>query len=150
LRMCANGSKTVQGLYYSTSYAPTVDTCSFRLILNIAASDGMTMVFIDASNTFQTNVISDPKKIIYITLATMYLEWFRARFPNQPLAKCKNSKELIMQSLRNIQGIKYTVQMVPIIGKNLHSFRMETKQYMQRSMGILKEKRDSIPHFSYR
>jgi len=37
----------------------------------------------------------------------MYLEWFRARFPNHPLAKCQNSKELVMQSLRNIQGTKY-------------------------------------------
>ena len=36
----------------------------------------------------------------------MYLEWFQARFPNHPLAKCKNSKELVMQSLRNIQGTK--------------------------------------------
>ena len=38
----------------------------------------------------------------------MYLDWFRARFPNHPLAKCKKSKELVMQSLRNIQGTKDT------------------------------------------
>ena len=66
----------------------------------------MILVFIDASNSFQTNVISDPNKRVYITLPTMYLDWFGARFPNYPLAKCKNSKELVMQSLRNIQGIE--------------------------------------------
>ena len=66
----------------------------------------MIIVFIDASNVFQTNVILDPKKRIYITLPTMYLEWFRARFPDHPISKCRNSKELIMQSLRNIQGTK--------------------------------------------
>ena len=41
-----------------------------------------------------------------MSIPTMYLEWFRARFPNHPLAKCRNSKELVMQSLRNIQGTK--------------------------------------------
>ena len=29
--------------------------------------------------------------------------------------------------------------MVPIISENLHVVRIETKQYMQRSMGILKK-----------
>ena len=41
-----------------------------------------------------------------MTLPTLYLDWFRARFPNHPISKCKNAKELIMQSLRNIQGTK--------------------------------------------
>ena len=62
VRMFANGSKMVQGLDYKVSYAPTVDTNSFRLSLNIAASDDMMVVFINASNTFQTNLISDSKK----------------------------------------------------------------------------------------
>ena len=78
----------------------------FRLAIAITASDEMILVLLDASNAFQTNDISDPNKRVYITLPTMYLEWFRARFPNHPLAKCKNSKELVIQSLRNIQGTK--------------------------------------------
>ena len=85
-----------------------MDADSFRLSVNIAVSEKMIIVFIDASNAFQTNVISDPKKRIYLTLPTMYLEWFRARFPNHPITNCRNSKELIMQSLRNIQGTKDT------------------------------------------
>ena len=64
----------------------------------------MIVVFIDASNAFQTDIISDPKQV-YVTLPTMYPEWFRLRFPKNPLVKCKNSKELVMQSLQNI---KYT------------------------------------------
>ena len=106
VRMCANGSKMVQGRDYTTSYAPIVDADSFRLSLNIAASDEMIVVFVDASNTFQTHLILDPKKRLYITLPKMRLEWFRAIFPDHPLVKCKNSKELVMQSLRNIQGTK--------------------------------------------
>ena len=106
VRMCTNGSKMIQGQDFKVSYAPTVDADSFRLSIALAVSDEMIIVFIDASNAFQTNVISDPNKRIYITLPTMYLEWFQARFPNHPLAKFKNSKELVMQSLRNIQGTK--------------------------------------------
>ena len=92
VRMCTNGSKMIQGQDFTVSYAPTVVADSFRLSIALAASDNMIIVFIDASNAFQTNVISDPNKRIYITLPTMYLEWFRARFPNHPLAKCKNRK----------------------------------------------------------
>ena len=96
VRMCANGSKMIQGVDFSDSYAPTVDADSFRLTLNIAASEDMNIVFIDASNAFQTNVISDPSKRVYVTLPTMYLEWFRTRFPNHLLSRNKNAKEFIM------------------------------------------------------
>ena len=106
VRMCANGANMVQGKDYFISYAPTVDSDSFRLMIAIAAGDKMIIVFIDASNAFQTNVISDPNERVFLSLPTMYLDWFRARFPNYPLTKCKDSKELVMQSLRNIQGTK--------------------------------------------
>ena len=96
IRMCANGSKIIQGQDFTVSYALTVDANSFRLAIAIAASDEMILVFIDASNAYQTNVISDPNKRVCITLTTVYLDWFGARFPNHPLAKCKNRKELVM------------------------------------------------------
>ena len=73
VRICANGSSMIQGIDFIESYAPTVDTDSFILSLNIAASDDITVAFIDASNEFQTNVISDPNKRVYITPPNMYL-----------------------------------------------------------------------------
>lgn len=39
-----------------------------------------------------------------MSLSTIYLDWFRAHLPNHLLEKCRNNKELVMQSLRNIQG----------------------------------------------
>ena len=74
VRMCANGSRMIQGVDFTSSYSPTVDADSFRLSMNIAASEKMIIVFIDASNASQTNVISDPRKRVYVTLPTMYLE----------------------------------------------------------------------------
>ena len=76
-------------------------------MIAVVASDEMIVVLIDTSNTFKKNVISDRNKRVYITLPTMYLDWFRSSFPNHPLAKYKHSKEFVIQSLRNIQGTKY-------------------------------------------
>lgn len=72
----------IQGLYFTVSYDPTVDTDVFRLSLNIAASGKIIVVFINASNAFQINATSDPIKRVCITLPVMDLEWFRARFQN--------------------------------------------------------------------
>lgn len=76
-----------QGQNFTVLYALTVDAGSFRLTIVILASDEMILVFIDASNAIQKNVISDPNKRVYIILPTMYLDWFRVIFPNYPLAK---------------------------------------------------------------
>ena len=65
--MCANGSKMIHGHDYIVSYSPTADTESFRLTTTIIASDEMIVVFIDVSNAFQTNVISEPNKRVHIT-----------------------------------------------------------------------------------
>ena len=65
----------IQEQDFTVSYAPTVDEESFRLSIAITASDERIVVFIGASNAFQTNVISDPNKRVYITLPTMYLEY---------------------------------------------------------------------------
>lgn len=70
VRMCANGSKIMQGLDFVVSYTLTVDTSPFRLSICIAASDEIIVVFIDKSKTFQTNSISDPKKRAYIMIST--------------------------------------------------------------------------------
>ena len=85
--MCANGSKMIQGQDYTVSYAPTVDVDSFRLTSIISASDDIVVVFIDTSNVFQTNVISDPNKRVYIILSTIHFDWFEAILPNNPLEK---------------------------------------------------------------
>ena len=99
-RMCANGTTIVHGIDFIESYSPTVDTDSFCLIMMIVASEGIIIVFIDTSNTFQTNMILDPWKQTYVSPPTMYLEWSKAYIPNHSLAKCNNSKEFTIQSLK--------------------------------------------------
>lgn len=104
--MCNNRSEMMQYLYFMVSYAPTVGTDLFRLSLKITAGVGMIVVSIDASNAFQTTIISDSTRHVYITPPTMYLDWIKVRFLSHLLAKYWNSKESVMQSLKDVQGTK--------------------------------------------
>ena len=61
IRFCGNGSKMIEGVHYEDSYSPTCQGFSFRMSMGIAATLGMILHFIDASNAFQTNMISNPK-----------------------------------------------------------------------------------------
>ena len=94
-----------EGIHYEDSYSPTCQGFSFRLSVNVAAIQNMILFFIDASNAFQTNVISDPHKRHYVGLPTLYMEWYRSKWPDHPLLQY-SSKELVMQTLRNLQGTK--------------------------------------------
>ena len=71
----------------------------------VAVAHNMTLHFVDASNAFQTNVISDPSKRHYVGLPTLYLAWYKNRWPNHPLL-LHHHKDLVMQTLRQIQGTK--------------------------------------------
>ena len=64
----------IQGLDFKELYTVTLDAGTFRLCLVLSAPDVMNMVFIDASNAFQTNVISYLRKKVYIDLPTPYLD----------------------------------------------------------------------------
>ena len=65
----------------------------------------MLVFFIDASNTFQTNVITNPSKRHYVGLPSLYLQWFASKWPDHPILKY-HAKELAMQTLRQLQGTK--------------------------------------------
>lgn len=87
-------------------FAPVADADSLPFMITIATSEGMIFIFIDASNVFQTNIISDPKKRHCISLPTTNIKWIKARWFNNPILNYA-PKDLVMQSLQNIQGTKY-------------------------------------------
>ena len=45
--------------------------------------------FIDASSASQTNVTSDPRKRNYVGAPSLYLEWYKPRWPDHPLLNQK-------------------------------------------------------------
>ena len=95
--MCADGSRMVAGIDFDLSYAPVIDGDSLMLMIAIATSKKMIFYFLDISNAFQSNIIHNPAKRQYIRLPTLYMRWFKMRFPNHPLNKEQNqSYQLIM------------------------------------------------------
>ena len=92
-----------QGLYF----APVIDGDTLLLMIAVATSKRMKFYFLDISNAFQSNIIHDTKKRHYMHLPSMYMKWFKLRFPNHPLsAKSDKSEKIIMQTIRGMQGTK--------------------------------------------
>ena len=70
-RMCADGSRMVEGLDYDISYAPVIYGDSLLLMIALAASKKLTFYFLDISNAFQSNVIHDPTIRHYLHLPSI-------------------------------------------------------------------------------
>lgn len=104
-RTCANGSRMVEGVDFSISYAPCASVQSIYLQMAIAADLNLTTLVLDISNAFQSAVIFTEEERTYMTLPAFYHEWFKNKWPNHPLSKAKLS-ELIIQCLKSIQGTK--------------------------------------------
>ena len=79
IRFCADGSKMILGKHYDESYSPSCSSFSFRFTINIIVWFRMLVFFIDASNAFQTNVITNPSKRHYLGLPSLYLQWFASK-----------------------------------------------------------------------
>ena len=95
----------LEGIDFTVSYAPVANIQSIRVIIAIAAAEGMTIHILDISNAFQSTVIAYPKERHYISLPAQYLQWFRRKWPTHPLASSKSS-DLVLQCLKSIQGTK--------------------------------------------
>ena len=97
----------VVGIDYDLSFAPVIDGDTLLLMIAVATSKRMKFYFLDISNAFQSNIIHDDNKRHYIHLPSMYMKWFKLRFPNHPLSIRKDTSEkMIMQTIRGMQGTK--------------------------------------------
>jgi hypothetical protein len=89
----------------SINIFPTCDCTSLKLTVTFAASKGLTGSFVDISNAFQTNVMLCPSKRFYVTVLSVYMEWYYFHWPNDPVSKM-NYKDLLIQVLKQSQGTK--------------------------------------------
>ena len=71
----------------------------------IAAKEHMIGGFIDAKNAFQTVIAHDISKRVFLRLPPLYIEWFKAKWPNHPVLQYA-ANELVIQSLKGQQGKK--------------------------------------------
>jgi hypothetical protein len=79
-RTCADGSTQRQTVDFINSYSPVASIDSLRILLNLAASEGLLISIFDISNAFQN--IFDPTEHVFISLPPLYLDWFRQTWPD--------------------------------------------------------------------
>ena len=60
-RICANGSRIIEGQDYGIPYALTTNEESLRFMVVISSEENKELLFIDISNAFQTNIIFNPE-----------------------------------------------------------------------------------------
>ena len=75
-------------------------------MIAMVSEENKKLLFIGASNVLQKNVIFNPEDRQYVSTPVLYLEWFCFRFPKHDIVKHTNHKELVMETMRNIQGTK--------------------------------------------
>lgn len=102
-RTCADGSVQQEYINFTDSYSPVASIESIRVLLNVAASNGLIVSILDISNAFQNSIIFDTTEKVYMSLPPLYLEWFKHQWPDYSLPSL-NLKELVLQCLKTIQG----------------------------------------------
>ena len=104
-RPCADGSTQREHIDFTDSYSPVASIDSLRLLLNLAASEGLLISIMDISNAFQNSIIFDATERVYLSLPPLYLDWFRQQWPDYDLPSL-NMKDLVIQCLKCIQGTR--------------------------------------------
>jgi hypothetical protein len=104
-RTCADGSTQRESIDFTDSYSPVASIDSIRLLLNLAASQGLLVSILDISNAFQNSIIFDPSERVYMSLPPLYLDWFLQQWPDFNLPSA-NVKDLVLQCLKSIQGTR--------------------------------------------
>ena len=75
-RTCADGSTQRENNDFTDSYTPVALIDSLRLLLNLAASEGLLICIMDISNAFQNSIIFDATERVYHSLSPLYLDRF--------------------------------------------------------------------------
>jgi len=78
---------------------------SLLLLLNLAASEGLLISFMDISNAFQNSIILSATERVYLSLPPLYLDWFCQQWPDYDPPSL-NVKDLVIQCLKCIQGTR--------------------------------------------
>ncbi len=95
-RTCADGSTQREHIDFTDSYSPVASIDSLRLLLNLAASEGLLISIMDISNAFQNSIIFDATERVYLSLPPLYLDWFRQQWPNYDLPSLNVKAPLIL------------------------------------------------------
>jgi hypothetical protein len=57
VRMCANGSKMIEGIHYDQSFAPVASIDNIRMTIALGASQGKMVYTLEIYNAFKTSIV---------------------------------------------------------------------------------------------
>jgi hypothetical protein len=110
VRMCANGSKQIQGLDYDKSYAPAILGTTLRVQLALSVMLRLPLWHMDVSNAFQSTPAPVIKgKHIWLRCFPEYLFWLKEKHPDlwkQMDEKARNlpAHLLALEMFKMVQG----------------------------------------------
>ena len=86
-RLCANGSKQVQGRYFDKLHSHVGSYRSLRMMIALEAACIMILYGIDVDNAFQCTPKLDnaDNPPVYLSMPPLYIAWFRKYFPTVQL-----------------------------------------------------------------
>ena len=104
-RVCADGSKMIQGIHFLFSHCAVSGNSSLLIMLAICAKCMLTLSVHDIGNAFQGTPREETKETppIYITMPPYYMQWFKKSFPK---VKIDDNEKYVLQMFSNMQGTK--------------------------------------------
>ena len=104
-RVCADGSKMVQGIHFMFSHCSVSGNSSLLILLAISAKCRLVLTIHDIGNAFQGTPREESKESppIYITMPPYYMQWFKKSFPK---VKIDDKETYVLQMFSNMQGTK--------------------------------------------
>ena len=88
----------LEGFDFTVSYEPVTGIRYFRIIIEIASVEGLIIFALDVSNAFRSTILTNPAEIVYLSLPYIYMECYKIKRPENPLASRKY-KELCIQAI---------------------------------------------------
>ena len=91
----------IEVVNFTVSYAHVSVINSLQIIIPIASVEGLIIFVLEISIEFQSTIIPNPAEIVYLSLPSIYLDWYKRICPKHLLAPI-NHKELRIQEIKSI------------------------------------------------
>jgi hypothetical protein len=110
VRMCADGSKQVQGLDYDESYAPAILGTTLRIQFALSVLLGLPVWHMDVSNAFQSTPAPVVEgKRIWLRCFPEYIMWLKEKHPDlwikvEEKARHMPAQMLALEMFKMVQG----------------------------------------------
>ena len=76
----------IEGFDFTVSYVHVAGIRSLCIIISIASAEVLVIFVLYISNAYQNIILTNPAERVYISLPYLYLDWYKRKWPEHPLA----------------------------------------------------------------